>query len=519
MGTAKPIDLAHEAAFALGSLVVAPPTRQIRHDDGREEVLEPRVMQVLVALVQAEGAIVTRSELTERCWEGRIVGEDAINRVISRLRKLADGIGRDALRLETVTKVGYRLVRPTTLDGTAPADSAVPVLSLANPRRRRVLGAAALLGTVAIGGMALVGRRHRPAPVPPEAAALMAAATDALNQVTPEGNASALGLLRQVTVIAPDYADGWGMLALAYRILSHHRSADYQAAMAARATAAAQRALALDSRNGYAMAAVGTLGGRAGNWQLQSATLRRGLDDHPDSSVLLDLLAIILESVGRMRESAALLDRAVRVTPASPSLLYLDVRTQWAANRLEDADRTMDTGFALFPLHYAVWFTRCYLYLYTGRVREAQAMLDNRDGRPAGIEDLSFDVVDAVVRAMLGRDAAAVDTAIAMNVEAARKGAGYAENAMQFAAFLGRVDTAFTVADAYFFGEGFVVPDLRFGKAQQNYSRLTDRNTHQLFLPSTVAMRRDPRFAKLVDRLGLTRFWAASGLQPDYLRA
>ena len=68
-------------------------------------------MQVLVALAQARGEVVGRDELTARCWEGRVVGEDAISRVISRLRKLSDGLGRDGWKLETVTKVGYRYRR------------------------------------------------------------------------------------------------------------------------------------------------------------------------------------------------------------------------------------------------------------------------------------------------------------------------------------------------------------------------------------------------------------------------
>src|SRR3546814_6836414 len=67
-------------------------------------------MQVLLALAEARSEIVRREDLTERCWEGRIVGEDAINRVLSRLRRVAEGIGEDSFRIETITKVGYRLV-------------------------------------------------------------------------------------------------------------------------------------------------------------------------------------------------------------------------------------------------------------------------------------------------------------------------------------------------------------------------------------------------------------------------
>ena len=52
----------------------------------------------------------TRDELIARCWEGRIVGDNAIQRTISRLRDIAAGFGEGCFRLETVSKVGYRLI-------------------------------------------------------------------------------------------------------------------------------------------------------------------------------------------------------------------------------------------------------------------------------------------------------------------------------------------------------------------------------------------------------------------------
>ncbi|MCC6918915.1 MAG: winged helix-turn-helix domain-containing protein [Alphaproteobacteria bacterium] len=103
------ITLAREPAFRLGSLEVRPATREIVDAEGRE-VLEPRVMQVLVALARVDGAVVTRDELMMLCWEGRVVGEDALNRIIPKLRRLS--ARRDAgFALETIRKVGYRLVR------------------------------------------------------------------------------------------------------------------------------------------------------------------------------------------------------------------------------------------------------------------------------------------------------------------------------------------------------------------------------------------------------------------------
>ena len=47
------IELAREAPFRLGALDVEPARRRAALEDGREEILEPRVMQVLVALVRA----------------------------------------------------------------------------------------------------------------------------------------------------------------------------------------------------------------------------------------------------------------------------------------------------------------------------------------------------------------------------------------------------------------------------------------------------------------------------------
>jgi DNA-binding winged helix-turn-helix (wHTH) protein len=101
------VDLAREPAFRLGRLEVTPALRQVAFDSMRE-TLEPRVMQVLVVLAKAGGEIVGRNELIARCWDGRVVGDNAINRVISLLRRFAAETG--AFSVETVTKVGYRLV-------------------------------------------------------------------------------------------------------------------------------------------------------------------------------------------------------------------------------------------------------------------------------------------------------------------------------------------------------------------------------------------------------------------------
>ena len=100
------IDLAREPRFALGGADVRPATRELVAGE-RREVLEPRVMQVLVALARRRGEVVSRDELIASCWGGRVVGEDAIQRCIAAIRRLADACG--GFSVETFARVGYRL--------------------------------------------------------------------------------------------------------------------------------------------------------------------------------------------------------------------------------------------------------------------------------------------------------------------------------------------------------------------------------------------------------------------------
>ena len=85
-------------------------------------------MEVLVALHRAVGAVLSRDDLTAACWRGNVVGEDAIQRVIQRLRKVA-GLA-ETFRIDTITKAGYRLVMEESATegarGDAPSLAVLP---------------------------------------------------------------------------------------------------------------------------------------------------------------------------------------------------------------------------------------------------------------------------------------------------------------------------------------------------------------------------------------------------------
>ena len=74
------VNLARAGSFRLGSAEVQPAILQIRNN-GVTQLLEPRVMQMLVALYAAGGATVTKQQLIENCWGGLAVSDDAITSV------------------------------------------------------------------------------------------------------------------------------------------------------------------------------------------------------------------------------------------------------------------------------------------------------------------------------------------------------------------------------------------------------------------------------------------------------
>lgn len=87
--------------------MVRPSTRQIAAGEHRE-TLQPRIMQVLVALARRRGEVVSRDELIAICWDGFAVSDDAVQRCIARLRRLSEAHG--GFRLETIPRVGYQLI-------------------------------------------------------------------------------------------------------------------------------------------------------------------------------------------------------------------------------------------------------------------------------------------------------------------------------------------------------------------------------------------------------------------------
>jgi Tol biopolymer transport system component/DNA-binding winged helix-turn-helix (wHTH) protein len=101
------IDLTQEPEHQIGTLRIQ--ARACALSVANTELrIEPRQMQVLIALAHAAPDVVTRGDLSAKAWGNSIVGEDALNRCITRLRRALLELGQPA-QIETVPKLGYRL--------------------------------------------------------------------------------------------------------------------------------------------------------------------------------------------------------------------------------------------------------------------------------------------------------------------------------------------------------------------------------------------------------------------------
>lgn len=73
---------------------------------------EPQVMELLVLLVRNRHRMLSKEEINESVWRGRIVSDSALSSRIKIARKLLDDDGRTQRYIRTVHKKGFRFIAP-----------------------------------------------------------------------------------------------------------------------------------------------------------------------------------------------------------------------------------------------------------------------------------------------------------------------------------------------------------------------------------------------------------------------
>ncbi len=139
--------------------------------------LEPKVMQVLLELASHPGEVLTKEELLDAVWPDTYVGDDALIRCISELRRVFGDDPRSPRVIQTINKIGYRLIAPVRVaaDSVAPESPRsepqiqLPSVIHTEPRTRGLsrirwnsvpflAGLFVLLLASVIGGLFLLGR-------------------------------------------------------------------------------------------------------------------------------------------------------------------------------------------------------------------------------------------------------------------------------------------------------------------------------------------------------------------------
>ena len=497
--------LAHEPSFRLGHLDIDPATRQARRGEA-SETLEPRVMQVLVALFHA-GRIVTRDELIARCWDGRVVGDDAINRVISRLRHLAEGLGGGSVSIETIARVGYRL---KVHAGDAPASHAPAQADApASGTRRAWLGGAAALGAAGLVGIPLAwwtgtGGGDEPSP---QARTLF----DQAETIRHEDNRQALAYLREAVRISPDFGQAWGALALSYRVALNDEAPERVAGFKERLQEAVRNAERHDPGNADAAAALLPWKRPFGRWIELEPIYRSAIRRHPDHVAGYSLLGTLLMEVGRWSDAVAVLQAAAARNLSFPVLGYKLIVSLWAAGQISAAEDQIDRAMQLWPQHGAIWQTKIKLLALSGRPRQALALASDPAARPLDEEDApDMHGRHLFLTALATRSPTDIDRAIEATVRKARDVEPERLNMALQATALGRLGLALDMLEGIYFGSGewALRPSLK-----------NELATHPLFQPHARQLWREPRYNRILDGVGLEGYWRTTGNVPDYRRA
>src|SRR5262245_41500318 len=85
--------------------------------DGTPVHIGSRAFDVLQVLVEANGELVTKGEILNRVWPGRVVEDNTLQFQISALRKL---LGEDRGALKTISGHGYRFAAEVTTAANEP---------------------------------------------------------------------------------------------------------------------------------------------------------------------------------------------------------------------------------------------------------------------------------------------------------------------------------------------------------------------------------------------------------------
>jgi tetratricopeptide (TPR) repeat protein len=258
----------------------------------------------------------------------------------------------------------------------------------------------------------------------------------------------------------------------------------------------AERAIALDPRNGQAYVALAMLV-PSGQRAQREALLLRALSVDPMSNAADFRYGQLLSETGRLQDALVYMRKAAALRPLDPGTRAEAALAQARAGQLDGADTSLKALLLDWPDDVAANGARFYLSRWEGRFDDALSMLQGDREPNRELTDADRKAWRDVLSALISRDPKRMadqrQAQIAFGSTAAIDLSFSIENLSQ----LGLLDDAFAQAEKL---PGIDVPI----------------NSAVLFNPTTAAMRRDPRFMTLAAKLGLVDYWRTSGHWPDF---
>jgi DNA-binding winged helix-turn-helix (wHTH) protein/tetratricopeptide (TPR) repeat protein len=303
--------------------------------EGEHVPLQPKAFEILLALVERRGELVSKEELMERVWPDAFVEEINLTKNISVLRKtLANGNGHGRQEyIVTIPKRGYRFVaeigqpqpdaRPadtassetTIRSHQLPAGAEVSDESNRRGWNRRLLIAAVLVMGIALTALLYFrsgSEREREA-----AQRLSARGRGFWNQRTIESMRKGLTCFEQAVELDPNYAPAWAGIADCWSLLCEYDAVTAHEAYP-KAKAATLRALELDERLAGAHTALALIKSYYDwDWAGAEESFCRALELKPDHATTHQWYAEFLAARGRFPDALREIHRAQELDPGS----------------------------------------------------------------------------------------------------------------------------------------------------------------------------------------------------------
>jgi hypothetical protein len=457
-----------------------------------------------------------------------VVGEDALSRTIAEIRRVARTTAA-GFAVETIPRIGYRLVVSSVAAEPAPAQAADPAVPAtpaseetradAHPilqsgsRRRWMLAAGA--ATVAVAWAVWRGRAPQ---APARYTQLLDQGKQAMRINLPADRLRTIELMEEATGVFPDGAEAWGLLALARFHVADASPGLLDTQLTQACEAAVSRALALDAHEQNALAARILLGRKLDDWYVTEARLRGLLAQAPRNAAALDHLTAQLQAAGYMAESHVINERALSFDRLRPMPLARKVLKLWIMGDASEADRVAAAALELYPAHPLVVNSRLLAFAFTDRWQAARLFIEAQPPDSGLLSPTLRAAWRVWIDALETRSATDVARAREAALSAAPTSPVAAVHAIMVASALGQVDAAYRIIDGLLLRRGDVVANPGASPPVNVAHDSTWRGTQWLFTPATRALREDPRFGPLCEMIGLSKYWQRRGVVPDERR-